>query len=81
MNRDLLQAINQEIYRRFPEVKDKRPRIQKQDVSQSRSISKPPTYLLIYQSQVLTSGQKMMPRLVRVVVTEQGKILKISTSR
>lgn len=81
MNRELLQAINQEVYRRFPEVKDKRPRVQKQEVVNTHSISKPLTYLLIYQGQVLTAGQKMMPRLVRVVVNEQGKILKISTSR
>lgn len=81
MNRELLQAINQEVYRRFPEVKDKRPKIQKQEVTASRSIVKTPTYLLIYQGQVLTANQKEMPRLVRVVVSEQGKILKMSTSR
>jgi hypothetical protein len=81
MNRDLLQMINKEVYRRFPEVKDKPPRIQKQEVVNNRAISKPPTYLLIYRGQVSTADQKMMPRLVRVVVNEQGKILKISTSR
>jgi hypothetical protein len=81
MNRELLQAINQEVYRRFPEVKDKRPKIQRQDISASRSIAKNPTYLLIYQGQVTTANQKILPRVVRVVASEQGKILKISTSR
>lgn len=81
MNRDLLQAINQEVYRRFPEVKDRRPKIQKQEVAAFRAIVKSPTYLLIYQGQALTVGKKVLPRLVRVVVNEQGKILKMSTSR
>lgn len=81
MNRELLQSINKEVYRRFPELKDTRPKIQKQAVPETRSISKPTTYVLIYQGQVLTAGQKLLPRLVRVVVNEQGKILKISTSK
>lgn len=81
MNAEILQSINQEVYRRFPEVKGKRPRVQAQEISEARKINKEKTYLLIYTSQVITASQKSMPRLVRVVANEQGKILKISTSR
>ncbi len=81
MNQDQINTVNREVYRRFPELKDKKPKISLQEVSKSRSIAKAPTYLLIYQGQVVVSGQKKLPRLVRVVADEQGKILKISTSR
>ncbi len=81
MNPDLIKTINREVYRRFPEVKDKRPKITKQSGQASRSEGKPQNYLLIYQGQVTTADQKTMTRLVRVVANEEGKILKISTSR
>lgn len=80
MNREQLQMINKEIYRRFPEVKDNPPKVERQDIAKTRSISKPITYLLIYKGKVLTAGQKTLPRLVRVVVNEDGKILKVTTS-
>lgn len=80
MNREQLQTINKEIYRRYPEVKDTVPKVQRQDISSNRSISKSTTYLLIYKGKVLIAGQKTLPRLVRVVVNDQGKILKVTTS-
>ncbi len=81
MNADVIHTINQEIYRRFPEVKGKKPRVQPQSIASTRQIAKAKTYLLIYQGQVVTADRKTMPRMVRVVADEQGKILKISTSR
>ncbi len=81
MNADVIQSINHEIYRRFPEVKGKKPRVQLQEIAQSRQIAKAKTYLLIYTAQAVTANQKTLPRLVRVVADEQGKILKVSTSR
>jgi hypothetical protein len=41
----------------------------------------PETYLLTFQGKADIGQGKSMPRLVRVVANQQGKILKISTSR
>jgi hypothetical protein len=85
MEQKVIDAISQEIYRRFPEVKGKKPKVQAQRISNSQANAKTPnnssrTYLLIYQSQATTSTHKTLPRLVRVVADKQGKILKITTS-
>jgi hypothetical protein len=81
MEQALIKAINQEVYRRFPEVKGKRPKVQVQQLSKNRAINKAKTYLLIYSSQVQTSSNATLSRIVRVVVNASGEILKISTSR
>jgi len=81
MKEQTLQAINDDIYRRFPAVKGKKPRVNLQHISDSRSIGKTPTYLLVYQSQVKLPNNKSLPYWVRVVADPHGKILKISTSR
>ena len=75
MKRDLINAISQEVYRRFPDLAGVRPKVKLQ-----RS-SPPQSFLLTFQSRASLPGGKSLPRLVRVVANEQGKILKISTSR
>lgn len=81
MDKDLIGSISQEIYRRFPEISGIQPRVQVQSQPSARSIHKTPTYVLTFQKQVQLPTRHAMARLVRVVVSEQGKILKISTSR
>ena len=81
MNDEVIQIVNKEIYRRFPEVNGKKPKVVQQQLSQARSIGKQPTYLLTYQSRVKLQNNKSLPYWVRVVVNTQGKILKLSTSR
>lgn len=71
MDHTLLHPINQEVYRRFPELRGVKPKMQK--LAENT--------LLIYQSQVCLPDNKLLQRSVRVVVNEQGKIVKISTSR
>jgi hypothetical protein len=71
MDHSLLPPINQEVYRRFPELRGVKPSLQK--LAQNT--------LLIYQGLVTLPGNKSLQRNVRVVVNEQGKIIKISTSR
>jgi len=80
MDSKLIQNVSEEVYRRFPEVRGKKPKVQAIDPNEGRSIVKSPTHLLIFQGQAVTSTQKSLPYLVRVVVDEQGKILKISMS-
>ena len=80
MDKEIVTSINKKVYRRFPELNGKAPKIQSQN-THAKNEGSLCTYLLIYSGTVRISGNKTMPRLVRVVVNEKGKILKISTSR
>ena len=85
MDPKVLQNISQEVYRRFPDLRGRRPRVQAVKPGQTRSAGLSSTngasYLLVFSGRVATSTGKQMPYTVRVVVNEQGKILKISSSR
>ncbi|OGO27395.1 MAG: hypothetical protein A2Z16_04305 [Chloroflexi bacterium RBG_16_54_18] len=81
MDQDKIKAINKEVYRRFPEVKGKKPKVQVLKLSNKRGPDQAKTYLLVYGSQVSTSNQQVLPRIVRVVATEEGVIVKITTSK
>ncbi|MEW5870080.1 MAG: hypothetical protein AB1894_12445 [Chloroflexota bacterium] len=71
LDRSVLHKVNQEIYRRFPEVAGQAPKVQEHA---------PAAYRLVYQGEVTTANHKRMLRWVRVVITDQGEILKITTS-
>jgi hypothetical protein len=75
MDPTIVRNVSLEIYRRFPEFKGVSPKVQKQSASGS------PVYLLIFRSQAKLGDGKTLARSVRVVVNEQGKIVKVSTSR
>ena len=80
----VLQAVNQEICRRFPELRGVTPKIQERPASGSGASQ--PTYLLIYAAGLEGKGPgakstQVLPWNVRVVVDEHGKVLKLSTSR
>ena len=85
MDPKVVQTISQEIYHRFPDLRGRKPRIQAVKPGQARPAGLPSNngarYLLVYSGRVATSTGKQMPYNVRVVVDEQGNILKISTSR
>lgn len=74
MDTKLLTTINQQVYRKFPDVKGVPPRIQQSSVSKSG-------FLLIYRTRAMTPTQMSFDRIVRVLVDESGKIIKMSTSR
>ena len=80
MDKKIVTSINNKVYRRFPELNGKAPKIQSQN-TRAKNAGSLSTYLFIYYGTVRISGNKTMPRLVRVVVNEKGKIMKISTSR
>lgn len=81
MEEKVVQSISKEVYKRFPEVKGKKPKVRLQRQTQKGQTQKLSMYLLTYNMAVRTSTNKSLPRLVRVVADEQGKIIKISTSR
>ena len=84
MDPKILKTVVAQVQRRFPEFAGSQPKVRQQSTVQAKSPSATPTYLLTFHStaKVASSdGNKSMPRWVRVVVSEKGKIIKITTSR
>jgi hypothetical protein len=84
MDTNVLKAVVTQIHRRFPEFAGVQPKVRKQDAPQPKSLLAPQTYLLTFHSLAraeTSTGSKSIPRWVRVVINEQGKILKVTTSR
>ena len=80
MDQEIIRKINPKVYRRFPEVKGKEPTVRLQPNPDPISNSSR-TYLLIYSGEVEISKNTSMSRVVRVVASETGNIIKITTSR
>ncbi len=72
MDRDLLDAICKQIYRRFPEVNGSKPRVRAYEGSQS---------LLIFQGKGVAANGHPIPHNIRVIVDQKGKIKKVTSSR
>jgi hypothetical protein len=83
MDQKTIDTISRAVYKRFPEVNGKRPKVlrQKPNGIQARPASKALIFLLTYRGNGAGPGGKTIPRYVRVVANQQGKIIKISTSR
>jgi hypothetical protein len=79
MNSSAVQMVSKEVYRRFPDFSGVKPKIQTQKSSGGASAET--SYLLTFHQNAQLSAGKILPRWVRVVADESGKILKISTSR
>lgn len=72
MDKNVIDEICKNIYRRFPPVKGKRPKVSKQ--SENR-------YLLVFSGSGSTPDGQRIQHTVRVVADEEGRIIKASTSR
>jgi hypothetical protein len=72
MEKKLIDSICRQVYQRFPEVKGSKPSVRTQTTSQS---------VLIFKGKGTTADGNTIQRTVRVVVSDQGKILKMTTSR
>jgi hypothetical protein len=81
MNEKLVENICREVYGRFPELRGKRPRVQSFSLERNSVPNASPKFLLTFQGHATTATNKALPYLVRVVVSAQGKILKMSMSR
>jgi len=75
MDENTLTSICEQVYHRFPEVKGVRPKLQ--------PMSKGPTsqHILIFSGKASGENGKTIQRVVRVVVGDNGKIVKMSTSK
>ena len=83
MDSKTIQIISNQVYKRFPEVSGKKPRVQPQKTNGAgpKKTTAPPTYLLVFRGSGQGPGGKVIPRYVRVVANQKGKIIKITTSR
>jgi len=84
MNPNKLKTIVAQIHRRFPEFAGSQPRVRLQKAPQPVPEKLGQTYLLTFYKTVGAvkgSEGKSIPRWMRVVINERGKILKITTSR
>ena len=84
MEPEIVEKLEKNIYRRFPEVKGIKPKIRKQPIPKSQEgkiIKSKQNYLLTFKKELRGPLGKKIPRWVRVVVTPKGKIIKITTSK
>ncbi len=75
-NRILSQAIKQ-VYQKYPDLRGVTPQIR--EIENSGSNEK--KYSLVFKTITTTVNQKKLTKYVRATVNEQGKIIRISTSR
>lgn len=82
MDPKIIKNISAQIYRQFPEMAGVQPKARLQPAPESNGGgSRTQTYLITFNTQVRLETGKSMPRWVRVVINEKGKVLKITTSR
>ncbi len=72
MDKKSLEKVCNSIYQRFPPLKNKRPKVSSQGSGR---------YLLVFSSTGKTPDGKNVQQTVRVVATEDGRIVKTSMSR
>lgn len=75
MDAKTLSSICDQVYHRFPEVNGVRPKLQ------SMSKGQVSQHILIFSKQASGADGKSIQRVVRVVVSSEGNIVKMSTSK
>jgi hypothetical protein len=80
MDNHLLESVLPQVYRRFPDFQGVVPKIRRQSAEAGKSL-KQEAFLLTFQKAVITGNGATLGRWLRVVVSYQGKILKMTTSR
>jgi len=73
MEKKLMTSICNQVYARFPEVKGALPKLQPFGDTGSQ--------VMIFKGHATAADGKAISRIVRVVVSPDGKISKITTSR
>jgi hypothetical protein len=84
MDPKLLKQVVARVYKRYPEFAGCQPKVRIQSTPQDRATSDPPNYLLTFKGTATAksaAGTKLMARYLRIVVDQQGNILKATTSR
>jgi hypothetical protein len=81
MESQKIRFVCQEVYRRYPEVRDIKPSIKANDNKTNKGLTAQTTYILTFTNSNVSDRKKSPVSVwVRVVVDQQGKIIKISSS-
>lgn len=72
MDKNAVEKVCKQIYRRIPTFKDAVPKISRQGEGR---------YLLIYSHAKETADGKKIQQIIRVVASQDGRIIKTSMSR
>jgi hypothetical protein len=76
VNREAVAQVSREVVRKFPEMAGVQPTVRPQGESRGQT-----EYLLVYKTRALLPGGRSFNRIVRVVCSEAGRIVRLSTSR
>jgi hypothetical protein len=77
VDRDVVDKINRKVAKQHPEMKGVHPTVRREPKSKRGGV----TYSLTYKGQANLPGGQKLKRVVRVVATEEGRILRMSTSK
>lgn len=72
MDRQALNSVCEQVYRRFPEVSGSQPKVQSRPNEQ---------FLVVFTGVGHTADGRKITHTIRVVANQAGKIIKVSTSR
>ncbi|NLG96378.1 MAG: hypothetical protein GX491_03360 [Chloroflexi bacterium] len=72
MNRQMIKEICQQVYKRFPQVAGCEPKAESRPEGQT---------LLIFQGASKTADGRSIAHTIRVLVSTDGKILRMTTSK
>jgi hypothetical protein len=85
MEKKIIENINKQIAKKFPETAGIKPSLRKQALSEKKQKSprdgEARNYLLTYKFTANGPGGQKIPRWVRVIATPEGKVIKITTSK
>ncbi len=80
LEKELLEELSAKIYKKFPDFEKIKPKVKLRPKDEETGKS-PPGYLLIYRKKAAGPDGQPIERIVRVILSESGKIKKISTSK
>jgi hypothetical protein len=75
MDAEILSRVCAQIYSKYPDVNGIRPKVHAQTKVGGTN------HLLIFTGSAKSTGGKILSRVLRVVVTDDGKIIKVTTSK
>lgn len=76
MDKALIQQVSRQVACSFPEMAGVTPTVRRQPAERGSE-----QYLLVYKGKAELPGDRTLQRIVRVVVDERGRILRMTTSR
>ncbi len=74
-----IDGIARQVYGQFPELKGVRPAVQAQ--AAAKAVASGDRFVLVCKGAGRSASGQAIPRIVRVVADERGRVVKISTSR